>query len=351
MAAVAQMYGQNATDVNALFNLVVMDIVYGGALEGEDISLTNDEREYIYYAAHPRRFIKCKSSDADRKKNYLNGWIPRVRESGKSYKNGRVSRLMKMMGISEEQSKELLSMYWDAVLVGGQQALTPEGNGEYYFSTDKFVVVVGNENSPIYVCDTCGKTTMTNCKNSCTSLKCDGHISSISRKALMEGNHYARLYSEKMMSPLHNQTIHDKLNRMEAYSFLEHYCGPTVSIPDDQFEETYKTVEEEFTEEKIQFGIGYNCTSYQNWNEFAPMVPEEYLQAFSDMDMAKVPIPSESYCKLSVIGTDLSTEALFIWKNQKVLVFDNDNEKIKIQGWKSYSVSEIVPSKFAAHFR
>ncbi len=955
MAAVAQMYGQNATDVNALFNLVVMDIVYGGALEGEDISLTNDEREYIYYAAHPRRFIKCKSSDADRKKNYLNGWIPRVRESGKSYKNGRVSRLMKMMGISEEQSKELLSMYWDAVLVGGQQALTPEGNGEYYFSTDKFVVVVGNENRPIYVCDTCGKTTMTNCKNSCTSLKCDGHISPISRKALMEGNHYARLYSEKMMSPLHikehtaqlgraeqqkyqemfvnkainalscsttfemgvdvgdletvylrnmppspanyvqragragrsihsaaysltysklsshdftyyehpermisgkigvplfsisnekvilrhifavaissflaqdsnvyngnnadvllnqdgyerlvtylgtkpadlkdlliksipaemhsqmgiadwswidkligpdgalsvavtdfrdtvqwyekefkklkragdiqnaarcerqlkefrrgqednrgrnelieflvrynvlpkygfpvdtvelyqgtdnnqekklqmvrdlqlaiaeyapdaqvvadgklytsryirklpqatgqdwkevyiaqcgnpacmtwnykviepssdgefciscgnlieksrwkeaieprkgfiaesktknvplrkpdrsyrsddyyigdptrkimykktfrvfddekiqmetsandslmvvcndrfyvcdrcgyamsstmgkeekdfnsyaksyekkhkspwgkdcsgklyrkelchsfktdvvrvtfgtaraksqatmlsvmyalleaissvldiertdikgclhkvrfersmiyeiilydavaggaghvrrlvtedcgvfqrvvkkaiditkgctcnpscynclrnyyNQTIHDKLNRMEAYSFLEHYCGPTVSIPDDQFEETYKTVEEEFTEEKIQFGIGYNCTSYQNWNEFAPMVPEEYLQAFSDMDMAKVPIPSESYCKLSVIGTDLSTEALFIWKNQKVLVFDNDNEKIKIQGWKCYSVSEIVPSKFAAHFR
>ena len=39
MAAVAQMYGQNASDVNALFNLLVMDIVYNGALEGEDCAL------------------------------------------------------------------------------------------------------------------------------------------------------------------------------------------------------------------------------------------------------------------------------------------------------------------------
>lgn len=229
MAAVAQMYGQNASDVNALFNLLVMDIVYNGALEGEDCALTNDEREYIYYAAHPRRFKKCKESDVDRRKNYLNGWIPRVRENGRPFKNGRISRLMTMMGITEADAKELLTMYWDAVLVGGAYGLTPEGDGEYFFSTDKFTVVVGNEARPVYVCEKCGKTTMVNCKNRCTTLKCDGHLRPITHEALLDGNHYARLYSEKLMSPLHIKEHTAQLGRAEQQKYQEMFVNKAIN--------------------------------------------------------------------------------------------------------------------------
>ena len=229
MANVAQMYGQDAGDVNVLFNLLVMDIVYGGALEGEDCALTNDEREYIYYTAYPRRFKKCKESDADRKKNYLNGWIPRVRENGKPFKNGRISRLMNMMDISEDKAKELLTMYWDAVLVGGTYALTPEGDGEYFFSTDKFVVVVGDETRPAYVCEKCGKTTMVNCKNRCTTLKCDGHLRPVSHESLIEGNHYARLYAEKLMSPLHIKEHTAQLGRAEQQKYQEMFVNKAIN--------------------------------------------------------------------------------------------------------------------------
>lgn len=229
MAAVAGQYDQNPSDVNALFNLLVMDIVYGGALEGEDNSLTNDEREYIYYAAQPRRFNKCKQSDSDRKKNYLNGWIPRVKENGKSFKNGRVSRLMKMMGISEEQAKELLSMYWEAVLIGGPYALTPGGDGEFYFSTDKFQVVAGNESRPVYVCDKCGKTTMINCKNACVSLKCDGHLRKISHEELIENNHYAKLYSTNKMAPLHIKEHTAQLGRAEQQNYQEMFVNKQIN--------------------------------------------------------------------------------------------------------------------------
>ena len=149
----------------------------------------------------------------------------------------------------------------------------------------------------------------------------------------------------------YNQTIHDKLNRIEAYSFLEHYNGPTIAIPDDHFEEQHHSLREELTEDKIRFADGYSCTDYQNWNEFAPMIPEEYMNAFADMDMLHVPIPSESYCKLNVIGTNISSEVLFFWKNKKILVFDNDNEKVEIQGWTSFSVSEIKPREFAGYFK
>lgn len=229
MAAVAQNYGQNPADVNALFNLLVMDIVNNGALESGDCKLTNDEREYIYYVARPRRFKKCKESDEDRKKAYLNGWIPRVKENGKSFMNGRVSRLTSMMGITEEQAKELLSMYWDAVLVGGMYALTPDGDGEYYFSTDKFVVVAGNETRPVYVCEKCGKTTMVNCKGRCISLKCDGKLRQISHESLIEGNHYARLYAEEMMSPLHIKEHTAQLGRAEQQKYQEMFVNKAIN--------------------------------------------------------------------------------------------------------------------------
>ena len=77
------------------------------------------------------------------------------------------------------------------------------------------------------------------------------------------------------------------------------------------------------------------------------MIPEEYMDAFADMDLLHIPLPSESYCKLSVIGKGVAYEILFVWKDKKILVFDNDNEKVKITGWTSLSVSEIIPSEFA----
>lgn len=229
MSAVAQNYCQSPADVNALFNLLVLDIVNNGAIEGEDIKLTNDEREYIYFVARARRFKKCKESDEDRKKTYLYGWIPRVKENGKSFMNGRVNRLMTMMGIPEDQAKELLSMYWDAVLVGGSYALTPDGDGEYYFSTDKFVVVAGNESRPVYVCQKCGKSTMINCKNRCVSLKCDGKIRPVSHESLIEGNHYARLYAEKMMTPLHIKEHTAQLGRAEQQKYQEMFVNKAIN--------------------------------------------------------------------------------------------------------------------------
>ena len=146
----------------------------------------------------------------------------------------------------------------------------------------------------------------------------------------------------------YNQSIHDQLNRVEAYSFLEHYYGPIDVIPDDEFEEQFQTIQEEMSETQIRFSDGYSCGDYQNWNEFAFMIPGEYAEVFADMDMLHVPLPSESYCKLSVIGTNNLAEVLFVWRKQKVLVFDNDQEKMQIKGWTSYYVNEIKPIDFAA---
>lgn len=229
LAQVAEHYNMKTSDINALFNLLVMDIVYGGAIEGTDCNLTNDEREYIYYAVRPKRFIQCKESDTDRKKTHLNGWIPRIRESGKYYKNGRLNRLMKMMGLPEDEAIRLLKMYWENVLVEGTDALKADENGEYYFTTDRFYAVTGSEDRPIYICKKCSRTTMFNCKNSCTVLKCDGHIIPISRDELTAGNHYARLYSKGMMKPLHIKEHTAQLARNEQQEYQEMFVNKSIN--------------------------------------------------------------------------------------------------------------------------
>lgn len=151
MNAVAAKYNKSVDDVTALFHLLVMDLVYSGAPEGEGASLTNDEREYIYYAAFPRRFIKCKQSDSERKKNYLSGWIPRQRMNGSNYKNGRVTRTRDVLGISEEEAISLLSDFWDAVLVKSEYSMTPDNGAEYYISMDKFVIKAGIEEMEVNI--------------------------------------------------------------------------------------------------------------------------------------------------------------------------------------------------------
>lgn len=229
MAAVADRYNKSLEDVTALFHLLVMDLVYNGALEGEGANLTNDEREYIYYAAFPKRFVKCKQSDSERKKNYLSGWIPRKRPNGGNYKNGRVTRTMQALGISEEEAISLLSDFWDAVLVKSEYSMTPDNGAEYYITTDKFVIKAGSEELPVYVCEKCGKTTMTNCQGKCVSIKCDGKLNKITHAELLKNNHFARLYSTDQMHPLHIKEHTAQLGRAEQQKYQEMFVNKELN--------------------------------------------------------------------------------------------------------------------------
>lgn len=229
MNAVAEKYNKSVDDVMALFHLLVMDLVYNGALEGEGADLTDDEREYIYYTAAPRRFVKEKQSDSERKKNYLSGWIPRKRANGSYYKNGRVTRTGDVLGISEKEAIDLLSDFWDGVLVKSEYSITPDNGTEYYISTDRFVVKAGLEETAVYVCEQCGKTTMTNCQGKCVSLKCGGKLRKSSHKELFADNHFARLYSTEHMKPLHIKEHTAQLGRKEQQNYQEMFVNKKLN--------------------------------------------------------------------------------------------------------------------------
>lgn len=229
MAAVAENYQKKPEDVAALFDLLVMDLVYNGALESKDAVITNDEREYIYYTAFPKRFVKCKQSDSERSKQSLTGWIPRIRENGVPFKNGRVARVMEALGVSEEEAIDLLAHYWDDVLVGGEYSITPDNGAEYYIATDRFVMKAGTEANPVYFCEKCGKTTMTNCGGKCISVKCDGKLRRISHEDLIRGNHFAKLYATEKMQPLHIREHTAQLGRGEQQKYQEMFINKELN--------------------------------------------------------------------------------------------------------------------------
>ena len=227
MAGVAEAYEQNVQDVKALFDLLAMDIVYHGAIEG-NCELTDDDRDYIFFTSKAKRVKRCKDMDKDKKKAYLAGWSSAVRKNGNLLKNGRLKRVMKVLELDEAAANELLQIYWDEVLCR-DEPLSTAGNGEYYFSTERFTVSAGTEDIPIYVCDVCGKTSMVNCKGMCTTLKCGGQLHPTTHASLLDNNHYAKLYQSTLMQPLHIKEHTAQLGREEQQKYQEMFVNKEIN--------------------------------------------------------------------------------------------------------------------------
>ena len=227
MSGVAEAYQQKVEDVKALFDLLAMEIVYHGALEG-DCDLTDDEREYIFYTPKPKRVKRCKDMDKDKKKTYLAGWSAAIRKNDSLLKNGRLNRVMSVLDLDGKSANELLQMYWDEVL-RGEESLSTAGNDEFYFSTERFTVSSGTEDIPIYVCDVCGKTTMMNCKDMCTTIKCGGYLRRITHESLLKDNHYAKLYQSTLMQPLHIKEHTAQLGREEQQKYQEMFVNKVIN--------------------------------------------------------------------------------------------------------------------------
>lgn len=227
MSGVAEAYNQKVEDVKALFDLLAMEIVYHGALEG-NCDLTDDEREYIFYTSGPKRVKRCKDLDKDKKKANLAGWSAAIRKNGALLKNGRLKRVMNTLELDETSANELLRIYWDEVLCG-EEALSTAGNDEFYFSTERFTISSGTEDVPIYVCDVCGKTTAINCKGMCTTLKCGGRLRRIPHDSLLKDNHYAKLYRSPLMRPLHIKEHTAQLGREEQQKYQEMFVNKEIN--------------------------------------------------------------------------------------------------------------------------
>ena len=149
----------------------------------------------------------------------------------------------------------------------------------------------------------------------------------------------------------YNQAVHDILDRREAYMFLEAFKGDAIAILDDNFEEVREENSSDVVAENLlRFGASWPC-DYNNWNELSQMMlPDNCRGYFEDFDYYHVPLPSNAYCKCKIYGTDYASEILMLWKNNKIMVFEDDKEKLEVPGWTSLKVGEIRAGSFAELF-
>lgn len=229
MEKIALKYDKPVEDVKNLFQLLIKDIVYFGAVKSKDTNLKPDDREYIYYTSVQKKVVKCKK-DIHKGKTSITSWLPLQRSNGSYYYNARVQRTMRVLNIEENKAIRLLEGFWDKVLTKGTYSFELDSDGEYYIPVERFKIIAGDdENLPIFICQKCGRTTMHNCQNMCTSVKCDGTLIKISRSDLLDNNHYAKLYSNQQMQPLQIKEHTAQLGREEQEHYQEMFINKKIN--------------------------------------------------------------------------------------------------------------------------
>ncbi|MGN0077645.1 MAG: DEAD/DEAH box helicase [Coriobacteriales bacterium] len=217
---IAQSTGYDENALRGLFERLIANILKFGAIDTSGLGITDVDREYIFYTATPKKIVKMRGA-ADKGRSHIAGWLPTRRSSGGRFMNSQLMLTMKALSIDEDAAESLLGDYWDAFLEKGRHPLKIT-NGEGSFSVKEFVVTTSSEERPVFECDKCGKRTMTNCNELCARVKCDGHLRPCEPWAAGSGNHYARLYSDSPMSPLHIKEHTAQLGRgnQQAYQDL-----------------------------------------------------------------------------------------------------------------------------------
>lgn len=214
-------------DAIALLNLLMLDVIYGGALDGgDDFLLNGDDRDYIFYTQVARKIVKVKQEGA---KGYINGWIPRKR-TGKTktfYPSTRVTRVMRSMDFSTEKAWDFLNNLWGNILGF-------EDDTEYALPIRDFDIVLYSPqektgNLKIYRCGKCGRVTAHNCQDRCVNVKCTGLLEAFYPEASNADNHYVNLYSSSSMKPFYIKEHTAQLSRERGAEYQKLFVEKKIN--------------------------------------------------------------------------------------------------------------------------
>lgn len=198
----ASTYGLSAKDAKALLDLLLMDVVYHGAIREPSLPpFARDELEMIFYSSARKLLVKCKTGKEPASSM---GWLPSTRKSGRLYMNGRLRRLVSALDVPEEEAYKIAEDYFELLVKDG--ILRPSkdrgGTGGRFLSAEDFVITAPSDED-VFICQTCGRITTLNFKDRCAYPRCRGRLVQISPDKLQEGNHYAALYSKGDLDPFY----------------------------------------------------------------------------------------------------------------------------------------------------
>lgn len=214
-------------DALALLNLLILDVIYSGALDGgNELALNADEREYLFFTTVAKKIKKVKQ-EGD--KGYITGWIPRQR-TGKTksfYPSTRMTRMMRSMELDAEKAWRYLEEVW-------RDILGFEDDTEYSLAIQDFDIIIYNsENHPkslkLYRCEKCGRVTSHNCQNKCVNIKCSGSLKEFDPIQTNASNHYVNLYKSENLKPFYIKEHTAQLSRARGAEYQKLFVGKKIN--------------------------------------------------------------------------------------------------------------------------
>lgn len=213
-----------------LLDMLVMDIIYNGAIKSE-IDIDGDDWEYIFY--YPEQKRMAMTGLKDKKKRTVANWLGKKRDNGTYYPNRRIKLITSISGKSDDEANEFLEAYAGYLTDKSGFNKYPMdlfGNDGHVMPAKNFLVRVhGDPKAKWYVCSKCARVTVYNIKDKCSSIKCSGKLKELDVETFIEGNHYAKLYSRPRMSPLHIREHTAQLSRKESSEYQQQFIENKIN--------------------------------------------------------------------------------------------------------------------------
>ena len=317
-------FGLEPGDARALLELLVQDGVFSGAVDTNGVKLNEAEREYIFFTPTPRKLLKVRTA-TETKKSWQSGWQGRTRPNGTYYPNSRMTRLIRVLDLSERDVDDLLGDYWDNVF-------RPETE-EFSLDAGDFRVRIGGvEGNSFYRCKKCGRVTPFNAKGQCASVKCGGTLEPFDPLSANAGNHYARLYSSEQADPL----------------FIKEHTAQLAKDQQTRYQEAFVHKKINALSCSTTFEMGVDVGSLETvYLRDVPPSPANYVQRAGRAGRARHSAAFVlTYAKLSSHDfTYYQDPGAMISGKIKVPVFELENEKIL-----NRHVFAVALSSFFARF-
>lgn len=224
--AFAAKYNLTTEEAKALLDLLLMDVVFHGAIqEPSKTPLDGEDLEMIFYSSTRKLLVRCKTG---KESANTMGWLPRTQKNGRFYANGRIRRLVSALGVTEEEAYKIAEDYF-MLLTENDVMKTQKGRGDGRFlSVEDFVISVPSETN-LYICDTCGRVTVMNFKDRCAYPRCNGRLIAVSPEKLQANNHYASLYSKDDLEPFYIREHTAQIEKNNARRYQEQFLNGEIN--------------------------------------------------------------------------------------------------------------------------
>lgn len=224
--AFAEKYGLGVDEVKALLNLLLMDVVFHGAIQEPSRNpLDGEDLEMIFYSSARKTLARCKTG---KETTNVMGWLPRTQKNGRFYTNGRLRRIVAALNVSADEAYKIAEDYFN-ILVENDVLKTLKDRGDGRFlSVEDFVITVPSDGN-LFICESCGRVTAMNFKDRCAYPRCNGRLVPISPKKLQADNHYAALYSKEDLAPFYIREHTAQIEKDNARRYQEQFLKGDVN--------------------------------------------------------------------------------------------------------------------------